>query len=148
MADYTDNTDLITKRANILSFGIIDFDAQHAEASRIIDRDMRIWYETEAGNYGIDPAGVSFDQTLLLLCDLEVKPAAILLALSLIYDYLAKDVPKEQDGFAAQAIYYREQFESEWIAAKVAGFSYDWDKSASISDSEKPKTKYRTLVRG
>ncbi len=147
MAAYTVDSDLTKKRSNVLDLGIAAFEDQHLEAARIINRDITIWYEAEALLRGVDPRSTIFDQSFLLEADTEVKPAAVFLALSLAYDLLAKDLPKESDGMAAQREHYQKEFDREWEAAKLCGFTYDWDQSGVTTEDERPLVKYRTLER-
>jgi hypothetical protein len=147
VANYTKDTDLVKKRANILDLGIDSFDDQHEDTTRIINRDLVIWYEAEALLRGHDPQDTLFDQQYLLEADAEIKPAAVFLALSLAYDKLAKDLPEKSDGMAAQRKHYRTEFDREWESAKIVGFSYDWDKSGEIDIDEQPQVVYRSLMR-
>lgn len=144
---YTSDVDLVKKRANILDLGISSFDDQHEEAGRIIDRDLVIWYDAEARLRGRDPQAIPFEQKDLLEQNKEIEPAALFLALSLAYDKLAKDLPAKTDGMAAQREHYRKEFEREWNAAKLIGFTYDWDKSGEVDVDEQPQVAYRTLMR-
>lgn len=144
---YSEDADLVKKRADIMSFGVDSFEDQHDEVARILDRDLKVWYEGEALDRGIDPRETTFDSTLLLNSSTQVKPAAIFLALSLAYDYLSKNTPKQSDGFAAKRDDYYEMFEREWAAQKKAGFDYDWDSSGAIVATEREFTRYRTLKR-
>ena len=147
MANYTTDSDLTKKRANILELGIDSFDDQHADAARIINRDLVIWYEAEALLRGLDPQDTLFEQQYLLEADKEIMPAAVFLVLSLAYDKLAKDLPAKSDGMAAQREHYQKEFSREWESAKIVGFTYDWDKSGEIDIDEQPQVVYRTLVR-
>jgi hypothetical protein len=147
MANYTVDDDLAKKRSNILDLGIASFDDQHGDTKRILDRDLMIWYEAEAQLRGRDSRSIPFEQQYLLEADVEIKPAAVFLALSLAYDKLAKDLPAEADGMAAQREHYRKEFDREWGSAKLVGFSYDWNKSGEMDADELPQVNYRTLVR-
>ena len=147
MANYTKDADLVKKRANILELGVDSFDDQHEDATRIINRDLVIWYEAEALLRGRNPQDTLFDQQYLLEADKEIKPATVFLVLSLAYDKLAKDLPAKADGMAAQREHYQKEFDREWKSANIVGFSYDWDKSGEIDTDEQPRVVYRTLVR-
>ncbi|MBE9594737.1 MAG: hypothetical protein IMF19_14800 [Proteobacteria bacterium] len=147
MAVYTTDVDLVKKRANILTLGIAAFTDQHAETERIITRDLVVWYDAEARLRGRDPQGTPFDQAYLLESAAEVTPAAVLLALSLAYDLLSKDLPADSDGMAAQREHYRREFDREWGAAKLVGFTYDWDESGTTGIDESPQVRYRELLR-
>jgi hypothetical protein len=147
MAVYTTDVDLVKKRTNILTLGIAAFTDQHAETERIITRDLVVWYDAEARLRGRDPQGTPFEQQWLLESDNEVKPAAIFLALSLAYDLLSKDLPADSDGMASQRDHYRKEFDREWGAAKLVGFTYDWDESGTTGIDESPQVHYRELLR-
>lgn len=147
MSVYTTNADLVKKRSNILELGIFSFDDQHEETERIINRDLSIWYDAEARLRSRSPQAIPFDQQYLLLSDIEIKPAAVFLALSLSYDLLSKDLPVEEDGMASQREHYRKEFEREWKNSKILGFTYDWDMSGDATSNENPCVRYRTLVR-
>ncbi len=144
---FTTDADLVKKRANILELGVSAFPDQHLETARIILRDLKLWYETEAQRRGIDAKDTPIDQALFLESDEEITPAATLLALSLCYDYLAKDLPIQNDGFKSQSLDYQKKFKDDWAACMLNGFSYDWDSSGSIDANERAIYEPRRLER-
>lgn len=146
---FTTDDDLIQRRRNIMDLGVSDFSDQHLEAARQIVRDLKLWYETQARDRGINPrvTGYHFDQADLMAVEDEVKPSAILLALSLAYELLSKDMSSENDGFQAQRDYFRKSFDREWGAAKLIGFTYDWYGSDDLDDTDRMLSSYRTLRR-
>ncbi len=144
---FTTDADLVKKRANILELGVSAFPDQHLETARIILRDLKLWYETEAQRRGIDAQDTPIDQTLFLESDDEITPAATLLALSFCYDYLAKDLPIQNDGFKSQSLDYQKKFKDDWAACMLNGFSYDWDISGSIDANERAIYEPRRLER-
>ena len=147
---FSADSDLLKKRPGILNLGVDSFEDQHIEAARIIRRDLGLWYQAEARIRDIDSEQNPMDEARFSDVDIEIKPAAVLLAMSLAYDLLAKDLPtSEDDSMAAQREHYRKEYEREWEAARRAGFSYDWDASGEVEIDEKAplQRRWRTLVR-
>ena len=159
MDTFTTNEDLQKLRPEILKLGVSDFEDQHLEAFRIINRELIMWqYQSAISRVIVNGIVVSssmeetvrtlypYDVDKFLNWEVEIKPAAIRLGLSLVYVSLSKDLPLEEDGMASQAKFFREEYEREWALAVRSGFSYDWDASGTIDPGEL-QTSYRSLVR-
>ena len=119
---FSEDSDLLKKRPGILNQGVDSFKDQQIEAARIRDIDFEL-----------NP----MDESRFSDADIEIKPAAVLLAMSLAYDLLAKDAASEEDSLAAQREHYRMEFEREWEATRRAGFSYYWDASGEVETDDK-----------
>lgn len=156
MDTFTIDEDLKSLRPDILNMGVTEFPNAHAEAFRIILRELKLWQLQGAISRVGDSATNSleevaatsypFDSDYFINWEEEIKPAAIRLALSFAYLALAKNLPVEEDGLASQSRVFREEYNTEWALAVRSGFSYDWDASGVITPGEK-LTSYRTLKR-
>lgn len=149
MADivFTTDQDLVDRRPKILELGVDSFQKEHIEAARIIIRDLKRWHQINAEMRGIQASSV-FDLDLFLEKDIEIRPAATLLALSLAYQLLSKDTAAENDGFQAKSGQFKESFDEEWGKQLEFGFSYDWDESGDITLYDSGEYEPRTLARG
>jgi len=130
---YSSDADLIKIRPNILDFGYDNYDDQHTEAKRQIDRDIEAgWYYSEAAIRGYSPTITRFDPTLISDAS-QLLILSCYKTLSLIYEFLAKDLP--EDGLSTMRDYYEKKYKEELAAVIGYGITYDWEDDG-IDDSD------------
>jgi len=145
MANYSDDTELIKIRPEILSYEITDWEDMHVEAKRIIDREIEaLWYREQATEHGISWESVGFDDTLVDTAAL--KRLACYKTLELIYLYLMKD-SAEPDAFERQMHLFHDLYVEEFQKILSLGLGYDWDSSGAIDSDEKLAPQMRRLHR-
>ena len=142
---YTTDDDLITIRPNIIQLGVSDWQFQHIEAFKMINRALiGKWYKSVAAEYGVDFRETEFDPDLV---DIEqVKRLSACKTLELCYLYLMKDSP-EPDGFEREMKIFRECYNSELAELLAIGLNYDWDEDDVIEGEEKYQSRIRRLQR-
>lgn len=132
---YCTDEDLVSYRPNILNLGVANWNSQRTVAYEIINRVLEArWYRAAAEEQSVDWRTTLFDPTLVetnLLKRLEVFKA-----LELAYMYLKKD-SQDADGFARLENDFRARYNEELDSILSIGISYDWDKSGTITDTEK-----------
>jgi hypothetical protein len=145
MANYASDLDLVKIRPNILNLGVKNWDDQHAEATRQINRVLeKRWYYERAADHGIDPTTTPFDQTKV--DGEQVKNLACYKALELVYLYLMKDAPSP-DGFEREYKIFRDLYKEELSDLVTIGINYDWDEDDLFTGAERLQPRIRRLQR-
>jgi len=142
---YTTDDDLVLVRPNILELGVNDWEDQHKEAFKIINRILvSRWYREVAAEYGYDWRETVFDPEKIDTD--QIKRLSVYKTLELIYLYLMKDSP-EPDGFERQHKLFRELFNEELSNLLSSGINYDWDADDTIDSDESYIPRQRRLER-
>jgi len=130
---YSNDSDIIEIRANILNLGADNWTSKHQEAFGIINRVLnKRWYEQAAAEFGFDWREIPFDPERIVVD--EVKRLSCYKTLELIYLYLMNDSPNP-DGFERQVKIFRDLYNEEFQIIIGVGISYDWDAD-QVSDFE------------
>lgn len=144
---YCAEQDLVDERPNILQYGVSSWDDKIDLATQMIDEDLDSrWYRGAASNFGIDWREYPFDNDLLYSSP-RIKRLAVYKSLELIYRYLMKDAPPEQDAFEHQSKLYGKLYETELKTLISAGVDYDWDASGGLTSDETKQQGMRRLTR-
>lgn len=144
---YSNDSDLIEIRSNILDYGIADWSSKHDDAKRKIDRILASsWYKSIASDNNVDYIDNPFDSTKLLNSGTQLKELACYKTLELIYLELTKDT-SEEDGFERQRKIFKALFNEELNLVLNSGLDYDWDSSGVVSLEEKLQPVKRRLHR-
>lgn len=139
--------DLVAERANIMNFGVSSWDDKIVAAAAIVTRDLDLyWYRGATDNHRIDWREFPFDIDLLWSSP-EVKRLAVYKSLELIYRFLRKDSPPDQDAFEPQMKLYGKLYSDELKSVCAFGLDYDWDASGAISEEERTQPTMRRLTR-
>lgn len=144
---YCTEQDLIDERPTIMQYGVVSWDDKINLASQTIDEDLDLrWYREAATGYGIDWREYPFDNDLLFSSS-RIKRLAVYKSLELIYRYLMKDAPPEQDTFEHQSKLYGKLYETELKSLVTYGVDYDWDASGGLTYDETKQQGMRRLTR-
>jgi len=133
MANYSTDADLQEIRSGIDQYGS-DWTDYHTEAKAAIDRVLEVqWYRPAAAERGIDWESTLFDADNLDAD--QLKNLSAYKTLELVYRFLMKDT-QEPDGFKAQMLFFRGEYDRELETLLTLGINYDWDEDGSIDSSE------------
>jgi|GEM_PF-1027010 hypothetical protein len=141
---YSSDADLIKAQKDIMSLGVLSWEAQHSEAALIIDRALRVqWYEPLARYPRDDSSGLAvsggftyeqFDPEKLLDL-LQLKRLSVYKTLELSYLSVMMD-STENNPFKMKMEMFKELYDIELVAVLQAGITYDWDGSGDEDQVE------------
>ena len=144
---YCSEADLVEERSNIMQYGVVSWDNKIDQAVQIIDEDLDLrWYRGVASDFGVDWREYPFDNDLLYSSP-RIKRLAVYKTLELIYRYLMKDAPPDQDAFSHQSKTYGKLYETELKSLIESGIDYDWDASGGLTYEETKQQGQRRLTR-
>ena len=144
---YSEDSDLIEIRPDILDLGVSGWDAKHNEAQLIIDRAIdRKWYRSIALDNNVDYRDVPYDGDTLSDGGVQLLRLSCYKTLELIYLFVQKNTEKG-DGFERQRKIFKDLYTEEFNDVINSGIDYDWDRSGEVSIDEKMQTKKRRARR-
>jgi hypothetical protein len=146
-APYCEEYDLTAERPSIMQYGVNSWDDKINAATDIVNEDLELrWYRGAAENFGVDWRQYPFDPELLFSSP-RVKRLAVYKSLELIYRFLMKDSPPDQDAFEHQSKLYAKLYYDELKELGNFGVDYDWDASGGLSYDEERQPSQRRLTR-
>ena len=144
---YSEDSDLIEIRPDILDLGVSGWDAKHNEAQLIIDRAIdRKWYRSIALDNNLDYRDVPYDGDNLSDGGVQLLRLSCYKTLELIYLFVQKNTEKG-DGFERQRKIFKDLYTEEFNDVINSGIDYDWDRSGEVSIDEQMQTKKRRARR-
>lgn len=144
---YSEDSDLIDIRPDILDLGVPDWTTKHDQAQAFIDRAIdKKWYRSVALDNNIDYRDVPYDGANLADEGIQLKTLSCYKTLEFIYLYLQKNTEKG-DGFGRQRIIFKDLYNEEFDDVVNTGLDYDWDRSGTIVLAEQMQTKKRRVGR-
>lgn len=144
---YSEDSDLIEIRPDILDLGVSGWDAKHNEAQLIIDRAIdRKWYRSIALDNNVDYRDVPYDGDNLSDGGVQLLRLSCYKTLELIYLFVQKNTEKG-DGFERQRKIFKDLYTEEFNDVINSGIDYDWDRSGEVSIDEQMQTKKRRARR-
>lgn len=144
---YSDDSDLLKIRPDILSLGVSSWSEKHDEAALIIDRAIDSeWYRSIALDNNVDYQEFPFDGTLLVGEGSQLLRLSCYKTLELIYLSVQKNTA-EDDGFERQRKIFLKMYKEEFVGVLGSGMDYDWDRSGAISIEERSQPTKRRLTK-
>lgn len=144
---FCQELDLVEERPGIMGYGVSSWDGKINEATDLVLRDLDYnWYRGAAEGFGVDWRTYPMDVDLLYSSQ-HIKRLAVYKTLELIYRFLRKDAPVDQDAFEPQMKMYTKLYNDELKIVCQYGVDYDWDSSGGISDEEEKTQGQRRLTR-
>ena len=111
---YSEDSDLIEIRPDILDLGVSGWDAKHNEAQLIIDRAIdRKWYRSIALDNNVDYRDVPYDGDNLSDGGVQLLRLSCYKTLELIYLFVQKNTEKG-DGFERQRKIFKDLYTEEF----------------------------------
>ena len=145
--------DLIEYQADILEYGIDDFDSYHAKAREDILRKLRTQWWARARNSQMKADSIRTAEQLemdeSLLSESQFTRCAVYRVLA---EYALPQLTKwnadgDEDKFQVMMMHYRKKFEEEFNNILLDGVDYDFDDDGTIENAEKQPFHTRRLVR-
>lgn len=142
---YSNDEDLLQYMPDVRTHGHKDFDDDHLEAKKDIDRIIEVrWYRPRLHrriNQDIEllDGDVSFDPEKMLNAVAQLKKASCFLVLGeYILPKLSNFTVTEGNGdeFQNRADYFADRFNREIDQVLNVGIDYDWDNSGMIDQDE------------
>lgn len=151
MAMSTDDN-LIEYQADILEYGIDDFDAYHAKAREDILRRLREeWWVRSRNmtNFDISRSLPSLEMDADRLTESQFTRCAVYRVLS---EYALPQLTKwnasgDEDKFQVMMMHYRKKYDEEFNAILRDGVLYDFNDDGTVDQTEKQPFHTRRLVR-
>ena len=151
MAMSTDDN-LIEYQADILEYGIDDFDSYHAKAREDILRRLRDeWWVRSRNmtNFDISRSLPSLEMDSDRLTESQFTRCAVYRVLS---EYALPQLTKwnasgDEDKFQVMMMHYRKKYDEEFNSVLRDGVEYDFNNDDTVSQSEKQPFHTRRLVR-
>lgn len=151
MAMSTDDN-LIEYQADILEYGIDDFDAYHAKAREDILRRLRDeWWVRSRNmtNFDISRSLPSLEMDEDRLTESQFTRCAVYRVLS---EYALPQLTKwnasgDEDKFQIMMMHYRKKYDEEFNSVLRDGVEYDFNNDDTVSQTEKQPFHTRRLVR-
>lgn len=151
MAMSTDDN-LIEYQADILDYGIDDFESYHAKAREDILRKLRAeWWVRSRNmtNFDISRSLPSLEMDADRLTESQFTRCACYRVLS---EYALPQLTKwnasgDEDKFQVMMMHYRKKYEEEFNSILQDGVEYDFNNDDTVSQSEKQPFHTRRLVR-
>ena len=151
MAMSTDDN-LIEYQADILEYGIDDFDSYHAKAREDILRRLRDeWWVRSRNmtNFDISRSLPSLEMDADRLTESQFTRCAVYRVLS---EYALPQLTKwnsdgDEDKFQVMMKHYRKKYDEEFNSVLRDGVEYDFNNDDNVSQSEKQPFHTRRLVR-
>lgn len=140
---YSNDTNLVAIRPDILNFGVESWPEKHDEAALIINRAIDSqWYRSVALDNNVDYRDVPFDESFVTVS--QLLRLSCYKTLELIYLSLQKNT-SEDDGFERQRKVFAKLYDDEFTDVVGAGLDYDWDGSGVLAAEEKTQQMKRRL---
>ena len=151
MAMSTDDN-LIEYQADILEYGIDDFDSYHAKAREDILRRLRDeWWVRSRNmtNFDISRSLPSLEMDADRLTESQFTRCAVYRVLS---EYALPQLTKwnasgDEDKFQVMMMHYRKKYDEEFNSVLRDGVEYDFNNDDTVTESEKQPFHTRRLVR-
>ena len=151
MAMSTDDN-LIEYQADILDYGIDDFESYHAKAREDILRKLRAeWWVRSRNmtNFDISRSLPSLEMDADRLTESQFTRCACYRVLS---EYALPQLTKwnasgDEDKFQVMMMHYRKKYEEEFNSILQDGVEYDFNNDDTVSQSEKQPFHTRRLIR-
>lgn len=151
MAMSTDDN-LIEYQADILEYGIDDFDAYHAKAREDILRRLREeWWVRSRNmtNFDISRSLPSLEMDADRLTESQFTRCAVYRVLS---EYALPQLTKwnasgDEDKFQVMMMHYRKKYDEEFNAILRDGVLYDFNDDGTVDQTEKQPFHTRRMVR-
>jgi hypothetical protein len=151
MAMSTDDN-LIEYQADILEYGIDDFDSYHAKAREDILRRLRDeWWVRSRNmtNYDISRSLPSLEMDADRLTESQFTRCAVYRVLS---EYALPQLTKwnasgDEDKFQVMMMHYRKKYDEEFNSVLRDGVEYDFNNDDDLTESEKQPFHTRRLIR-
>ena len=151
MAMSTDDN-LIEYQADILEYGIDDFDSYHAKAREDILRKLRDeWWVRSRNmtNFDISRSLPSLEMDADRLTESQFTRCAVYRVLS---EYALPQLTKwnasgDEDKFQVMMMHYRKKYDEEFNSVLRDGVEYDFNNDDTVSQTEKQPFHTRRLVR-
>ena len=151
MAMSTDDN-LIEYQADILEYGIDDFDSYHAKAREDILRRLRDeWWVRSRNmtNFDISRSLPSLEMDADRLTESQFTRCAVYRVIS---EYALPQLTKwnasgDEDKFQVMMMHYRKKYDEEFNSVLRDGVEYDFNNDDTVSQSEKQPFHTRRLVR-
>jgi hypothetical protein len=143
---------LIEYQADILDYGIDDFDAYHAKAREDILRRLREeWWVRSRNmtNFDISRSLPSLEMDADRLTESQFTRCAVYRVLS---EYALPQLTKwnasgDEDKFQVMMMHYRKKYDEEFNAILRDGVLYDFNDDGTVDQTEKQPFHTRRLVR-
>lgn len=144
---------LIEYQADILEYGIDDFDAYHTKAREDILRKLRTQWWVRARNSQLKAESIRTAEHLEMdetkLNESQFTRCACYRVLS---EYALPQLTKwnadgDEDKFQVMMMHYRKKYEEEFNSILQDGVEYDFDNDDVFEDSEKQPFHTRRLIR-
>ena len=151
MAMSTDDN-LIEYQADILEYGIDDFESYHAKAREDILRRLRDeWWVRSRNmtNFDISRSLPSLEMDADRLTESQFTRCAVYRVLS---EYVLPQLTKwnasgDEDKFQVMMMHYRKKYDEEFNSVLRDGVEYDFNNDDTVSQTEKQPFHTRRLVR-
>lgn len=151
MAMSTDDN-LIEYQADILDYGIDDFESYHAKAREDILRKLRAeWWVRSRNmtNFDISRSLPSLEMDADRLTESQFTRCACYRVLS---EYALPQLTKwnasgDEDKFQVMMMHYRKKYEEEFNSILQDGVEYDFNNDDTVSQSEKQPFHTRRMIR-
>tara|TARA_R110000782_G_C14723254_1_gene404422 strand:- start:320 stop:775 length:456 start_codon:yes stop_codon:yes gene_type:complete len=143
---------LLEYQADILDFGIDDFDAYHTKAREDILRKLRSeWWVRSRNmtNFDISRSLPSLEMDTTRLTESQFTRCAVYRVLS---EYALPQLTKwnsdgDEDKFQIMMMHYRKKYDEEFNAILLDGVEYDYNNDNTVTESEKQPFHTRRMVR-
>jgi hypothetical protein len=143
---------LIEYQADILDYGIDDFESYHAKAREDILRKLRAeWWVRSRNmtNFDISRSLPSLEMDADRLTESQFTRCACYRVLS---EYALPQLTKwnasgDEDKFQVMMMHYRKKYEEEFNNILQDGVEYDFNNDDTVSQSEKQPFHTRRLIR-
>tara|TARA_R110000796_G_scaffold70400_1_gene160175 strand:+ start:2720 stop:3175 length:456 start_codon:yes stop_codon:yes gene_type:complete len=143
---------LLEYQADILDFGIDDFDAYHTKAREDILRKLRSeWWVRSRNmtNFDISRSLPSLEMDTTRLTESQFTRCAVYRVLS---EYALPQLTKwnsdgDEDKFQIMMMHYRKKYDEEFTAILLDGVEYDYNNDNTVTESEKQPFHTRRMVR-
>ena len=151
MAMSTDDN-LIEYQADILEYGIDDFDSYHAKAREDILRRLRDeWWVRSRNmtNFDISRSLPSLEMDADRLTESQFTRCAVYRVLS---EYALPQLTKwnnegSEDRFQVMMMHYRKRYDEEFNSILRDGVLYDFDNDGTVEQTEKQPFHTRRIIR-
>ena len=143
---------LLEYQADILDFGIDDFDAYHTKAREDILRKLRSeWWVRSRNmtNFDISRSLPSLEMDATRLTESQFTRCAVYRVLA---EYALPQLTKwnsdgDEDKFQIMMMHYRKKYDEEFTAILLDGVEYDYNNDNTVTESEKQPFHTRRMVR-
>lgn len=143
---------LIEYQADILDYGIDDFESYHAKAREDILRKLRAeWWVRSRNmtNFDISRSLPSLEMDADRLTESQFTRCACYRVLS---EYALPQLTKwnasgDEDKFQVMMMHYRKKYEEEFNSILQDGVEYDFNNDDTVSQSEKQPFHTRRMIR-